>query len=308
MRRLMVFLLILAVIICSAPLPVAAQEPAGIDRLTIALWPEFDRAEVLVIYRITLEEASFPATVRVPIPAFVGDPYAVAYADASGGLVVAPYELVPAGDWTEVVLESGSAIAQVEFYAPYFVENDVRSFTFAWPAGYAIGELAYEIQEPFGVSSLSMSPAIQETAQREDGLTYHTAILGAHPEGQSIAWQLTYSKAEDDLTVNQMEAPSSPDPEAIPTLMPEGGTPDFTRYVPWILGGAGVLLLVIAGTLYLRSMRSSSSSKAVPRRRSSAGTSAREGAKVSPVFYHQCGTRGDASDRFCRHCGTRLRT
>jgi len=308
MRRLLIFLLMLVVITCSAPLTAAAQEPTEISQLTIALWPEFDRAEVLVIYRITLDEAIYPATVRVPIPASVGDPFAVAYGDSSGGLVVAPYELNPAGDWTEVVLETGSAIAQVEFYLPYTVRETERRFTFAWPVGYSIGQLAYEIQEPFGVSDLSMSPAIQETTLRDDHLKYHSSILGSLSEGQSFDWQLTYSKSDDGLSVDQMDAPAPPDPETIPNLMPEGGTPDFTRFVPWILGGAGIVLLAVAGALYLRSMRSSSSRNPKPRRRSSTGTRSTAEAQASPVFCYQCGTRGDASDRFCRHCGTRLHT
>jgi len=308
MRRLSVFLLIFVVITCSVPLAAAAQEPVEIEQMTVAIWPEFDRAEVLVIYRITIGAANFPATVRVPIPASVGDPFAVAYVDSSGGLVVAPYELVPAADWTEIVLEAGSAMVQVEYYAPYSVQEDERTFSFSWPAGYAIGELAYEIQEPLGASSLRMSPPIQETIQREDLLKYHIANLGALSEGQSFEWHLTYSKADDGLTVDQMQASASPAPEADPILMPEGGTPDFTRYIPWILGGAGGVLLIAAGVLYMRSVRSTLSRKVKPRRRSSASEVKDDAMKPSPVFCHQCGTRGEASDRFCRHCGTRLRT
>jgi hypothetical protein len=65
---------------------VLAQDDVSFSKLEIDLWPEYDRPEVLVIYRISLDPAaSLPAdlTLRIPVDAQVN---AVAARQADGGL------------------------------------------------------------------------------------------------------------------------------------------------------------------------------------------------------------------------------
>ena len=59
--------------------PAQAQGGANLERLEIAIWPEYDRPSALVIYKARLDTSvDLPAVVRLPIPASVGAPHAVA--------------------------------------------------------------------------------------------------------------------------------------------------------------------------------------------------------------------------------------
>ena len=71
---------------------VQAQEEPTLESLEIALWPEFDRPEVLVIYRGQLDaDVALPALVEITLPARVGQPTAVAYVDEAGNASPAVY-------------------------------------------------------------------------------------------------------------------------------------------------------------------------------------------------------------------------
>jgi len=49
------------------PSTAAAQTASEAEAVTVALWPEYDRAEVLVVYRVLLPETvGLPARVRLP--------------------------------------------------------------------------------------------------------------------------------------------------------------------------------------------------------------------------------------------------
>ena len=58
--------------VSGAAQPAYAQSPAGLADLEIALWPEYDQPQVLVIYRAQLEQDTLlPAAVSLGLPAGV---------------------------------------------------------------------------------------------------------------------------------------------------------------------------------------------------------------------------------------------
>ena len=64
--RSLLFLLFLALTLTGVAL---AQPPAPLDTLNIALWPEYDRPEVLVIYRGRVaDDVPLPATLTFTLP------------------------------------------------------------------------------------------------------------------------------------------------------------------------------------------------------------------------------------------------
>lgn len=67
---------------------VSAQNEITLASLEIDLWPEYDRPDMLVIYRLTLDNSvKLPAQLTLRIPAAVGAPYNVAYEDAADGML-----------------------------------------------------------------------------------------------------------------------------------------------------------------------------------------------------------------------------
>jgi hypothetical protein len=261
------------------------------------LWPEYDRAATLVIYRFQLgADTSLPAVVELPIPASVGEPNAVAWQDADQALFDAAHTIEVAGDWATVRIEmEQSRTGQLEYYADLQIVDDLRSFRFDWPGGVQIEALAYEVQQPISATDLAINPEPDRQNPGPFGLTYHLAELGPQAAGVGWAIELSYRKADSILTVEALQ----PLGEPASATRPASESPTV---LPWVLGGLG--LAAVGGGLayYLRSRPA----PAAPRRRR--GGSVEPTLDASTIFCHTCGTKAQVSDRFCRNCGTRLRT
>ncbi len=123
--------------------PATAQEPAqSLAKLDVALWPEYDKPAVLVMYRAQLPaDAKLPATVPLRIPAGVGDPHAVATKHADGGLFTATYVRTVQGDWATINITADVADVQLEYYAPLDTSKPERKVTWTWPGGIAVQDL-----------------------------------------------------------------------------------------------------------------------------------------------------------------------
>ena len=80
------------------------------------------------------------------------------------------------------------------------------------------------------------------------------------------------------------------------------GRVSLNNYLPYIIGGFGVILIV-GGLAYYRQSGRSASKKSRRRQHAHAGSEESE----SDVYCAQCGTRARGGDRFCRTCGSRIR-
>jgi len=118
--------------------------------------------------------------------------------------------------------------------------------------------------------------------------------LGA---GKQFPLQLTYTRTSNTLSVPQENVqPSKPLGSNTP------GRVMLSNYLPYILGILAIVLVGGASIYFLQASRGRE-----PRRRRSHAAHTDGGAK-SEVYCHQCGARAQVGDRFCRVCGTRLRT
>lgn len=305
--RVSVLLAILALGIMLAPVGVLAQSEADIAELEIAIWPEFDREAMLVIYRLRLSpELTLPANIRVPIPAEAGEPHAVAWQDEAGRLLLARYESEARGEWLIINLTAESRLAQVEFYSDYDLVGTERRFQLVWPSGFPLEKLRYEVQEPSGAMRLLVDPEPDEASIGSYGLNYLRADLGAVPSDVSILIEVSYAKADASLTADALVTPA---PAATNRpISAEGGTPDVGELLPWLLFGFGAVLVLMGAFFYLRLNRQPQI--AVKRRKSRMAGSQPEpevGIDASTIFCHQCGTQASINDNFCRHCGEQLR-
>ncbi|MGD2161551.1 MAG: hypothetical protein PVH92_00245 [Anaerolineales bacterium] len=269
--------------------------------LEVALWPEFDRQDVLVIYRVQLPpETQLPATVMLPIPAEAGEPHAVATIGEDRNLYVASFDVQQAGPWSWVSVESDSLLLQIEFYSDLSIAGNQRAFTYYWPGGVSIDSFQFEVQRPPSASTFRLTPAgAAQVAQ--DGLTYTRAALGPQDAADLIEVSFAYDKSDDALSIDAVA--QQPTLERPTTT--QGGTPDLTELLPWILGGFGLLLAGIGLFMLLR-MRSARTSTRVPRRRKRR-SSDKDKLESSPIYCHVCGSQASASDLYCRRCGAKLR-
>ncbi|MEM7033457.1 MAG: hypothetical protein AAF629_28150, partial [Chloroflexota bacterium] len=87
-------LIIACLLILSINAPANAQAKIELERLSIEIWPEFDRPSTLVIYRGSLAESvPLPALVQFHLPKYLSELNAAASFDTENRLINAPYQL-----------------------------------------------------------------------------------------------------------------------------------------------------------------------------------------------------------------------
>lgn len=194
MRHILPLILTLTLLLTPS-LALAAQDQPSADSLKIAVWPEYDRPEALVIYLLRLDPASsLPARIRLPIPASAGGPHAVAAWHPDGSLDDSvTWERVVEGEWAWIEVEVETTGVWLEYYAALEAEGQVRSMTVRWPGGLDIDDLQFEIMHPLGSEGLQVSPS-GETVLGEDGQTYTRSEMGARSAGEGAELAFTYSK------------------------------------------------------------------------------------------------------------------
>ncbi|MGD9405519.1 MAG: hypothetical protein PVH95_10255, partial [Anaerolineae bacterium] len=157
LKRLLVIL-----VLCGLGLTglVHAQDSPSLASLDISLWPEYDRPELLVIYRGQLDaDVELPASLEIAIPAQVGQPTAVAYVDEAGERLNHQYTTRLEGDSLIVTFELVTQRFQLEYYdALSQGEAGERIFTFAYTADYPTTAVNIEFQVPPTAQNFQLSP------------------------------------------------------------------------------------------------------------------------------------------------------
>ncbi len=293
--RKWLFLPLLFALLITITFPSSAQAEIALDTVSVQLWPEFDQPAMLVVYDFTLPEgASLPldVTLRIPTDATL---IAVAYAPA-GNLLNAPYqEPYEEGGWQLVTLTVDTvAPYHLEYYAPLTRVELQRDYVYLWAGDYAVNTFNVSVKVPVDTTEFTTDPQMKDATPEGSAQTYlewGTSNLGAD---QQLPIRLTYTKTSDRLSVSDQPLETGTVDESTQ------GRVSLSNYLPYILGGLGVFLIVGGGIYFWQS----SKGKPRPRRRH---TSHAVDDESENVYCHQCGKRAQAGDRFCRTCGTRMR-
>lgn len=277
------------------PLPVSAQDGIVIETLNIQLWPEFDQPAMLVIYDFTLAEGtSLPVNIDIRIPTDA-NLIAVAYAPTGNLLNVPHQEPVEENGWQVVTIPVDTqAVYHIEYYAPLDRTESQREYLYLWPGDYKVNNLQASVKVPVDTTEYETDPQMQaapSTDNEQTTLVWQTSNLEA---GEQLPIKLTYIKTSDRLSVSDQPLETG--------IVDENtqGRISLSNYLPYILGGLGILLIATGGLYFWQT----SKGKRGPRLRHQARDDEAEG---GDVYCHQCGKRAQPADRFCRTCGTRLR-
>ena len=305
MRRLFIIVALLTGLFFTGT--ARAQSEPVIESMEIGLWPEYDRTEVLVIYRIILApDVTLPAQMSLRIPRGVGAPYNLAMKDVDGLLYNLAYTSEIQGDWLKVTFTTPSADLQLEYYDPGLTKEAAqRQFEYTWNGDFTVKDLVVAVQQPVNATDMQILPDFGAGAVQEDGLTYYTKQVGSVDAGTPFTVRFGYSKADDELSfssqsVQPVQAASDG----------AAGRVNASDILPWILGGVG-LILVLGGLVWFVVTRNRSVAHAAAgkrRHRPSGSQPQIMQANAEPVFCSKCGRKASSADLFCRACGNRLRT
>lgn len=289
-----------------------AQESPTLASLEISLWPEYDRPEVLVIYRGELDaDVSLPALVEIAVPARVGEPTAMAYVDENDQRLNQQYTTRVEGDLLVVSFELTTRRFQLEYYdALPTGEAGERTYAFAYTADYPTTALNMEFQVPPTAQGFLLSPPADAVVEGGGDLTYHLVQAGTLAAGDTLEWTLAYVKDNSYLTAASLEPVATSIPEA-PAA--GGGIGNSTV---WIFLVSFIALIGVGVTGYWLGHRTQAAPQGIrpapkPKKRRGSGRGERIGPLASggtARFCHKCGVELRSDSDFCHECGTRVRS
>ena len=289
------FFLLVAILLV-LPARVQAQENLTLETLNVRLWSEYDQPSMLVI-------VDFAVTTDTPLPTKVdlrvpqrGNITAVAYLNAN--------ELYNAeftgpkgeGDWQDIsILIEEYSTYRVEYYEPLDRTGTERSFKYLWSGEYAVNNFRIEIQVPEDSKAVKSRPMLP-FAPSEQFLSSRGSLDNL-AVGETYQIDLQYSRTSDETVL----PPSTAQVTAAEDVTQNTAGRITLDSLPYILGGVGLLLILGAGYYFLQS-------RSVPAPKPRKRQNGKREVESANVYCHECGTRAHADDRFCRVCGTKLRT
>jgi len=292
MKRIVFFLLALFMLLPAAT-GRAQKMVTAIDSLVIDIWPDYDRASVLVLLTGTLPgDTQFPASVTLPLPEGA-QLHAVARIDGKDGEMKDDISYIPGPGG--VMFNTPDLHFRMEYYFPYTVTNKRRSFDFTWLADLPVNKLEIRVQQPLSATSLTTEPVSGSVIRGEDGFNYHTFSKGPVPAEKPFSVHVDY-----EMNSNQLSAERMPPPTA--GAQTPGKSPASTarKGINWptvaiVFGGLLIAIVLFRQIAGRRAMPDRD--EPLPRRTNK---------KSRPNFCHECGEPVDENDKYCSACGLEL--
>ncbi len=271
-----------------------AQTPIkSIDSLVVDLWPDYDRASVLVLITGSLPaNTPLPATVTLPFPESARL-NAIARIDSTDGKMKDDIISSPAPG--EISFITPNLRFRLEYYIPYTANNFRRSFNFSWMADLTIYNFGLNLQQPLSAKSLETEPDAVNIVKEQDGFIYHKYPSRTINPGQLNSLQVSYTMTSAQLSAQSLRPKKSG--EQTPEL-PVGsltGTGTDWAMLTFVIG----ILLIIAAVIWQIVSRRSSAISHEPIETPNEEIS-------DSKFCQYCGKQVDVGDKYCRKCGDRL--
>jgi hypothetical protein len=292
MKNRYFFLILLFTLI----LPAAGHtqgKATAVDSLTVELWPDYDRASVLVLLTGALPvDTTLPATVTLPIPE-TAQLHAVARIDSSDGQMKDDISSSPVPDGLSFI--TPDLRFRLEYYLPYAVNNQQRTFNFSWLAAISVNKFKLTVQRPLFASQLTTEPVSINIFSGEDGFTYYAFSEQVVPAGQSFSVRVDYTMTKDQLSVERLATPS--------TGVQTPGSPSTAKTganVNWpLLAVVAVALIILMVFVWKIAIRRGGSNQPI--------THNADAKKESNLkFCSNCDNPVDKDDKFCSKCGAGL--
>jgi hypothetical protein len=296
MRKWLVSILLLGLLMF--PARAGAQNEIKIETLKVELWSEYDQPSMLVISEFVLsKDTPVPAVVTIRFPK-QANLMAVAI-NQNGDLFNANFEgPTEQGNWDTIKINVESYDPyRVEYYQQLTREETKRAFEYQWSSDYAVKNLSVGVLVPADSKDVITNPILSSTSIDGGFITGSVTKSGLNA-GEAYNFKVEYSRTSDAVVDSGNSSNVQPSEPIGPTT--EGRV--SIDKIPYLVGGIGVVLIVIALFFYWRSTQGEVSS--TPRRRKHQSA---ESPAEGQAYCHECGARAHEGDRFCRTCGSRLR-
>jgi hypothetical protein len=268
----------------------------AIDSLVIELWPDYDKPSVLVLLSGTLPfDTNLPATVTLPLPENAQF-HVIARIDSKDGVMKDDITSSPAPPDAMTFITPDLRF-RLEFYLPYTVNDNQRSFDYTWVANLSVSELQLKVQRPVSASSFHTEPEHENIVMAENRLAYY--VFPAHhvPAGQPSSVHVEYKMIGTQLTAESLR-PSSPVKQTPESPIGSAASSGINwPLVAIVVGGLIVLMVVV---WYIVSNRATAHIDRPSHAR------AKDKGQSRSKFCYNCGEPVDKEDKFCSNCGIEL--
>ncbi|MCZ7665020.1 MAG: zinc ribbon domain-containing protein [Thermoleophilia bacterium] len=301
----------------AAPTSAVAPRPADYQPLNPGLaatdmsfqvWPEYDTGEVLVLIDLTLPaDTTFPYTFTFYAPngaRLTG----IAEVDSAGQFVykMAPPKITPGTNWEQVTITVPSIprLRLEYYYNPGVAPSGQKSFDVSFRAPADVGALGVGVQQPLRSTEFSVQPALARTSTDSEGFNYALDTLTGIEEGDLITLRVTYTKGDNEPSVQGSSTSSTPG----------NSSQNYLLYLLVVLAVA--VLGMVAYRVFARPRAASAGGRerggrgagrpaaGRPAGSSRSGAEAGAGGRGGPTrFCTQCGAKLSKKDRFCPQCG-----
>ena len=278
-----------------------------ITRMEIDLWPDYDRSQMLVIYRVQISnDTQLPVRINLRIPGTAA-PYKVAMRDLDGLLYNLAYSVEPEGTWREIVLSTSSNELYIEYYDPSIVTNEEeRSYSFSWISDYPIDKLIVKAQQPRNSQEFNASPSMGVGELNiVDKLVYYTRDFGPLPTGITFNSHISYTRTSSELSASNL-----PVVAATPLAVNAGFNRSVSKVINQLLDNRGLAisgLLILISIVLMLVVSILSGTWSNPFQNNSMGLPGTKNSddelSVHIQYCPHCGKRTNAGDRYCRGCG-----
>jgi len=265
-----------------------AQNPVSvIDSLDIEIWPDYDRASVLILLTGALPgDTQFPASVTLPLPEDA-QLNAVARIDSKDGDM--KDDIFSSTDSPgSLTFITSDLRFRVEYYFPYTVDKGQRSFDYTWLAAIPVNHLQLRVQRPTSASTLNTEPAAANVVRDGAGFDYHIFPARAVPAGQPFTVHVDYK-----MTTAQFSATSLPRQN---TGIQTPATPSTGSGINGALAAVVTGGLIIIGALIWQ----------ITSRRRASNLRKPVAKQSQEKFCGNCGAPTGEGDNFCSSCGSEL--
>ena len=317
--------------VAQSPVPTSVGSNTPLARLEIALWPEYDQPEVLVILHGWVpEEQSLPAPIALRLPADVPALNAVAYLDPARNILISlqQFELTEDASGKLLRFDTPARQFQVEYYSRAMLERQdrTRTLTLSFSAPTDIVELVIEVQQPSGTQEFTSEPAPDDSQTRADGLTYAVYNFGPQTAGASLSLRASYLRSSEQLSRDMVRNAKSGGAQpgsglSIPVpsqqeAVEAGGETLSGLLVPGLVA-LGALLIGVAVGYWAWSWRTSAmpfthqAKRSQPLGASPVSANRRVRLRANrqlAAFCHRCGTRFRDDSAYCHTCGAKRRS
>ena len=264
------------------------------DSALVGLWPERTGQSVFVSLDLMLSSnVTLPQELVLQVPATAVIETLISI-DDRGSVQQTTWEETSGDVWKDIRFTATAPTIMIEYTDPTLVFFDqLRTYSYTWSAGYSVNDLVISIRQPYGAGDLVTHPDSDVT----EGCCTQTMNVGRVVAGASYGVTFHYVK---DLTNLDYEA-LSVSPVLTVNENTEGRTILPSTVVVWLLAVA-LLLILLVGFYYWWYQKHFLNGEGLGNDRWLMRRS-----EQKAIFCHECGSRSQAGDAYCRNCGTELR-